>query len=97
MGDSDTNRWQEDPIRGLRTDLLEGQWKGRVAKINHLKDVYSELTGDEAAEGLMKDCDVALERIENETYLFCVKCSRKIVEDVIRMSCPWITACKDCR
>jgi RNA polymerase-binding transcription factor DksA len=92
-----SDRWQVDPIRGLRTDNLKGSWKARVAKLNHLKKVHLELAGDEAGTGIMKDIDIALERIEAGSYNLCVKCSRTVEEDIIRQSCPWITACKDCR
>lgn len=90
-------RWQVDPIRGLRTDNIKGEWRARVAKLNHLKAVHGDLNKGEEETGIVKEIDGALARISAGTYDVCEKCSRPIVEDIIRQSCPWITACKACR
>lgn len=90
-------RWQVDPIRGLRTDNIKGDWIARVAKLEHLKAVHDELDKDGEGAGIMKDIETALTRIHAKSYDVCDKCSRTIVEDLIRQSCPWITQCASCR
>ena len=90
------DRWQEDPIRGLRTE--EGKkWASRIAMLEHLKAGYAELTGDEEVEGFVKEIDEALERIAGGVYDRCTACHREIPEDIIRQSCPWHTTCASCR
>ena len=87
------NRWQEDPIRGLKTSVDGGDWAARVAKLEHLKATYGELAGDSELAGFLTDIDRALERMQAGTYGLCADCGCAIAEDIIRQSCPWITTC----
>lgn len=88
------DRWQEDPIRGLKTEDTK-KWAARIAMLEHLKAVHTELGGE--SEDFVAKIDEALARIEGGVYDRCTSCHREIPEDIIRQSCPWHTVCSTCR
>ena len=87
------DRWQQDPIRGLRTAERDGRWQSRVAMLNHLKAVYSELADEDDDKGLVAQIDTALERLRDGVYDRCTNCGRRIQEDVVRFPSWGITTC----